>query len=350
MKEDVLERIRTSMPCQQDVTLEDFATLFLYNHFKQCTSSYRRLCENALNNQLIPYFTKLLIEEKGCKVPLLSLLEPHDLQDYIDSRKSKGVAPKTIRNDMRLMQLLFKKAIDNGFLTENPMDWVKLPTNVPIRERDIVPDEEFYAVLRMVSDEVRKGLIILANTGLRVSELFALKRDNFDLRQGVLHLRSTTTFTTKNKQSRIIPLSDAVTQLVTAIQSGEPIMDIERNAFGRQVLKAKRELGYEWTVHELRHTYVSKQLKAGVDRRTLREWTGHKTDSMIEKYGHYIPDAIEPVRNNVNIGAEFSCAQNNVVTRWAPPKQPQQKTPVTTKRYRRPTVGVTGLEPVTSAV
>ena len=127
-------------------------------------------------------------------------------------------------------------------------------------------------------------------------------------------------------------------------------MQISRNAFGRQALKVRRKLGYDWDQHSLRHTYVSKQLKAGVDRRTLREWTGHKTDSMIEKYGHYSPDAIEPVRNNVNIGSEFSCSPKNVVTTWAPPKQPQRKTSATTRRYRRSNVGVTGLEPVTSTV
>lgn len=348
IKEDHLERMRTKLPHQHTATFGEFAELFLTNHFKQCTDRYRKEGENIFRHTIIPFFTDRLVQEKGCAIPLLALVEPHDIQAYLDFRKSQGRAPKTIYNEYRWLGLLFRKAIDNQFVTEDPTKWVKPPTPVPLRERGVVPDEEFETLLRQCDDEVRKGLIIIANTGLRLSEFFSLKRENFDVAAGVLYLRSTTSFTTKNKKSRTIPISDAVINLVLAVPAAESIMQITEDAFSDRVRRLKEKLGFVWTVHELRHTYVSKQLKAGVDRRTLREWTGHKTDSMIDKYGHFIPDAIEPVRNNINIGAQFTTPlPANVVTKWSPRKSEKEKTLAKSKSSEGSSAPRTGLEPVT---
>jgi integrase len=38
--------------------------------------------------------------------------------------------------------------------------------------------------------------------------------------------------------------------------------------------------------HDLRHTFVTNARKAGLDRKVIKTITGHKTDSMFERYSH----------------------------------------------------------------
>ena len=38
--------------------------------------------------------------------------------------------------------------------------------------------------------------------------------------------------------------------------------------------------------HDLRHTFVTNARKAGLDRKVIKTISGHKTDSMFERYSH----------------------------------------------------------------
>ncbi len=230
---------------------------------------------------------------------------------------------------------------------ETPKKGGTPPKNLPVRERDVIPDNEFKELLRRSDDEMRKGLLILANTGMRLGELFSLKRESFDLAQGVLHLRSTTEFHTKNYESRTIPIPDAVINLVAPIPVGHPIMNISEKAFYDRLRRLRAKLGYIWTIHELRHTYVSKQLQANVPKRVVQAWVGHKSDRMTEKYSHYIPGETERYRNNINIGLEFTQQNDNVVTKWRPSLVAQNKKPATLNSYGPSIAPRAGFEPAT---
>jgi Phage integrase family len=49
-------------------------------------------------------------------------------------------------------------------------------------------------------------------------------------------------------------------------------------------------LGKDVLFHSLRHTYVSRLVMAGVDRRTVQELAGHKIISMTMRYAHLGPE------------------------------------------------------------
>lgn len=50
--------------------------------------------------------------------------------------------------------------------------------------------------------------------------------------------------------------------------------------------------------HDLRHTYASWKVMAGVDLRTVAELLGHRTLAMVMRYSHLSPDHLDKIRES----------------------------------------------------
>ena len=48
----------------------------------------------------------------------------------------------------------------------------------------------------------------------------------------------------------------------------------------------------EFVIHALRHTCASKLVNAGVDLYVVKEWLGHSTIQVTERYAHLNPDKL----------------------------------------------------------
>lgn len=130
-------------------------------------------------------------------------------------------------------------------------------------------------------------LELLFSTGLRVSELVALSRDQIDLKRrefGVIG---------KGKRPRVVFLSRrAVKWLKRYLDSRK---DDKKSLFGltarsiqRIVKKYGRQcrLPFEVTPHVIRHSFATDLLTAGADLRAVQEMLGHKNIATTQIYTH----------------------------------------------------------------
>ncbi len=170
----------------------------------------------------------------------------------------------------------------------------------PCGLRDALTPEQlavYYVAVNETGDPVKTILKLLPRTGLRISEVCGLHRDNLLRHGGVMGLR----FRGKRDAERFVPLNAAARQalgehmeatepsgwLFTGYMDG-PITPAAVRKVTRKLREAHPALG-PLTPHVLRHTFATNALRAGADLRTVQALLGHKSIQTTARYLH--PDA-----------------------------------------------------------
>ena len=123
------------------------------------------------------------------------------LNQYIDNMDA---APKTKKNHIGVLSLMFKQAQINGFLKSNPTEHVTLPKIVKT-ERHRLLDNEDLDIIFKYSDKWYLYYKFLLFTGLRAGDVAMLRYEDIDLSQG-----SITTLIRKSDRTHQIPLSNTL--------------------------------------------------------------------------------------------------------------------------------------------
>jgi integrase len=171
--------------------------------------------------------------------------------------------------------------------------------------------ERGYALLPEIgphqyADNIKPIVLLALNTGLRRGDLFGLKWEHVDLgRQQIRKIIAKTSHSRrkagKKLEPAVLPLSpEAAAVLAQCKKQSEPdaqyvfvssrsggrITDLKK-AFEGVLTKAKIE---NFRFHDLRHTFASRLVMAGVDINTVRELMTHSDIKMTLVYAHLSPD------------------------------------------------------------
>jgi len=155
------------------------------------------------------------------------------------------------------------------------------------------------------TDYVTPLVLVALNTGLRRGELLQLQWRDVDLSRQILTVRGEGA---KTGQTRHVALNSEVTAVLKGwkdpaaesnwfVFSGSittaPLAEARKAWAG--VLKRAKIVSFRF--HDVRHTFASKLVMAGVHLNTVRELLGHRKISMTLRYAHLAPqhkaDAVE---------------------------------------------------------
>lgn len=260
--------------------------------------------------------------------------------DEIDSRKVEqlrtkwlagGLAPASSNRNITRLKGLLSRAVEWGLLEVHPLAKVRrLKVDQRGRVRYLTGDEEraLRAALDAREEAIRserdsanawrtarrqellpdlrgvtfadhlKPLVLLSiNTGMRRGEVFNLTWADVNLAGKVLTVEGETS---KSGQTRHIPLNREALSVLEAwkeqgasagyvfpSKDGKRLDNVKRSWDG--VLKAAAVDAFRW--HDLRHTFASKLVMAGVPLNTVRELLGHSDLAMTLRYAHLAPDS-----------------------------------------------------------
>jgi integrase len=201
--------------------------------------------------------------------------------------------PATANRYKAMISLAFRLGIENGKCEHNPARLVKRMRENNERVRHLSPEEEkrLRDAIRSHCPEHLPELDIALNTGMRQGEQFGLVWSDVDLVGQRVTLRRT-----KNGSIRHLPLnrdslaafqslwnrSTGEGHVFISARGGQPLK--KPRFWWNQVIRAAKISDFHW--HDLRHTFASRCVMAGVDIRTLQQLLGHKTLQMVVRYTH----------------------------------------------------------------
>src|SRR5262249_40675131 len=163
------------------------------------------------------------------------------------------------------------------------------------RVRYLTDEEEARLRVAIGADEWPKVALAL-HTGLRQGNEFRLTWPdvNFDTR--MIRARQS-----KSGEDYFVPMNDELRTILRSLPSRLRSLHVFPSEGGETPLDAKNYMhrvfvpalerakiaDFRW--HDLRHTFASRLVMAGVDIRTVQELMGHRTLAMTMRYAHLTP-------------------------------------------------------------
>lgn len=239
----------------------------------------------------------------------LKAINAWTIEGYVRHRTDDHAKPRTINTELDYLRAALGKAVEWGFLESIPRV-KKLPVQEegPARELGI---QEIDKIMALVSEDHRDAIVIALYTGMRLGEIYRLRPEHWDRGAGTVLIERT-----KSGKVREIPLTGRVSEIL-AIRFARyktrlfPDKSVDR-LIGRFAYERKKLKGFtRWRFHDLRHTFASWVIKAGVDPRTAMELLGHSSLDMTTRYTHTSLDRkraaialLEPTNKRIINGAK----------------------------------------------
>ena len=223
--------------------------------------------------------------------------------------KDIGLASSSIRKVFTILQSIFARAVEQGFIISTPCKNVILPkSKAPIEKKRFLEEEQAKVLLKMLEGYSQFNTIIklLLYTGVRSGEALALRWCDIDFENRIIHIENTLTDVagkhwlqppkTANSK-RYIGMSDVLAdilsehkqkqtekksalgllykypEMVFTSESGNYLDRSQLNTMFRRFVK---DTDFDFaTLHTLRHCNATLLINSGIDLKIVSEHLGH---------------------------------------------------------------------------
>jgi integrase len=235
---------------------------------------------------------------------------------------AKRLAPQTANFDLKCIKTIFRAARRDGYLLENPAEFVDTVRRESGSKRRPFTVSEIQAILSVADPEWQSLIKFGLYTGQRLTDLASLTWSNIDLQKNQIRLVARKTgkniiipiaaplrahilavlvsvdpktplhsrafATLRRQKGNAGNLSNQFSQILAAVGLREP-MSRRSTKNGRNSRRARNELSF----HCLRHTAVTLLKDAGIPEAVVMELVGHDSEQMSAHYTHVGQEALE---------------------------------------------------------
>ena len=231
------------------------------------------------------------------------------LSAYLASLTAQGILARSAARKLSCLRQFYRFLAREGVRADDPTDLLDAPRarkNLP----RLLTEPEVTALLQAAPTlPGGRGLVaaaaleLLYSTGLRISELLALKRTALNVAGDVLFVRG------KGGRERIVPLSGAARAAAAALCAAapksvflfagrKPRAPLTRQGFDKILQEASLAAGLDPALvspHVLRHSFASHMLARGADLRSLQLLLGHADIATTQIYTHVLAERLQRV-------------------------------------------------------
>lgn len=255
---------------------------------------YKDLQLSSNTKETYTYYVKSMLDYFGDRE--LSEISASDIQGYLSWLvNEKGLTRRSARDRHTLLSSIYNwaaRSLDSDI--PNPMERVQKPTVEKRVIEPLTPDELRTLIKNLDKKRLRFNavLLVLLDSGLRVSELCNLKLGDYDQKIGKLFVREG-----KGAKDRIVYLGKRAQKAVWRYlldrdksNKKEPLFiagtgrPLDRNNLRNDLIRYGRRFNIHLNPHKCRHTFAVNFLRNGGNVRTLQTILGHSKMDMIMTY------------------------------------------------------------------
>lgn len=282
------------------------------NSFYNYLISERRYSEHTLTSYKldIKQFKEFLVDvfEEGDTVEV----DYNQIRSWVISLMEKELAKTSINRKISTLKAYYKFLYRKALIPKNPASRVhtlKKDAKLP----EFVEEQNIARLLDQLSnvesfEELRDVLILelFYGTGMRLSELMALKEEDVRLDQKEIKVLG------KGNKERLIPLNNTLLQLLPKYIRKKHDFLHNKSEFlvvtnaGKEVYKTfvyrtvRRYLSMintqtKKSPHVLRHTFATHLLDKGADLNAIKELLGHTSLASTQVYTHNTLDKLKKI-------------------------------------------------------
>jgi integrase/recombinase XerD len=255
-------------------------------------------------NSLSSYFIDLQRFSIGIQPLAPQRATAQDLGRYVESLYGAGLSARSIARHMTTLRSFYSFLTREGEIPSDPSEflipprqWSTLPKYLNREEIDrllVAPDAAKPTGLRD-----RAMLELLYATGLRVTELCRLERNNVEADSGVLRV------TGKGNKQRLVPFGESAGEVIgrylnqarPALLKGRASRFLFVTARGGAMTRQgfwkllgghgkKAGIFRDLTPHVVRHSFATHLVEGGADLRSVQIMLGHADISTTQVYTH----------------------------------------------------------------
>jgi integrase len=252
-------------------------------------------------------------------------LTPLALQRFFSGLAGERVGHPSILKIRDTLSSILRSAVRFGFLVQNPMIGLKLPVDKsPRRQKPVISPEQFSNLVEYVSEPYASMLFVSVWTGLRISELIALKwrcvhSDSIKVEEryfrgdwsipktsasaatiGVapeviarIHrLKSLTVEVragTATRRYEVVKSAGVDDLVFQSVKDGKPMSD--QNVLKRHIQPVARRLGLDFVDWRcLRRSYATWLVQSGADPKSVQGQMRHsRVSTSLDIYAQIVP-------------------------------------------------------------
>jgi integrase/recombinase XerC len=223
-------------------------------------------------------------------------IKQRDITTYLAHLADRRLSGVSMARKVAALRAYFRYAEVHDLIAKSPMTGIETPRRERNSRTNLTRDE-YTAMLSLAGGSPRDFAIlqVFLQTGIRVSELVALKLDDIDLAQRVLYVRFG-----KGMAARSIELERKVTQAAKnylTTRSNVPYDHLFLNRDNEPISeRGVRKLVAKYlhlagikkkaSCHSLRHTFATAKAQQSISAYRLKEWLGHQSLETTQIYIH----------------------------------------------------------------
>jgi integrase/recombinase XerD len=235
-----------------------------------------------------------------------------DIRGFFKALYARGLSARSVARHLVSLRNFFRFLLERGKVTSDPTRDIDAP-EVGHSLPKYLTSGEVDALLERPDTSTPAGhrdkamLELLYATGMRVSELVSLRREDLESNLGVVRCQG------KGSKERLIPVGKSALRALEAYarQRGELVKDpavsslfvnqrgrpLSRVGFWKIIARYGREAGITTriTPHLVRHSFATHLLERGADLRSIQLMLGHSDISTTQIYTHVLKARLKQV-------------------------------------------------------